>query len=263
MDVLVGVGNSLVRAASMDPYGREFLNEERHGDGWGVLIARINGGSMLHHRSVRAVFEDDAISVIRGFLGGVNGDDAVLMMMHARAASTGTPINLFSTHPVKAETADGLELYMIHNGSFYRDAIAKEVGIEADYAARFNDTYIANLALARRVRGDVTMDDLGWLLKFVKTGANLGIALVRDDSITLVVGSYYRVVDDGKRDARERYYRLYRCELPGGFVYASSTVIDYYRPSFVNNCRALGNGEYHKYYLRSDGTIEQAGLWRF
>lgn len=34
-DTLVGIGNSLVQAASMDPHGKRFLNEERHEDGWG------------------------------------------------------------------------------------------------------------------------------------------------------------------------------------------------------------------------------------
>ncbi len=88
----------------MDPYGKEFLNEERHSDGWGVLLVRVNNASTLYHRSVRAIFMDDAASIVRGFLGSVNDGDLVLMMMHARAASIGTPINVFSTHPVKAVT---------------------------------------------------------------------------------------------------------------------------------------------------------------
>ncbi|WP_243671164.1 hypothetical protein [Vulcanisaeta sp. JCM 16161] len=152
---------------------------------------------------------------------------------------------------------------MIHNGSFYRDDIAKEVGIDRNYAAKFNDTYIANLALSGRVKDDIAKDDLSWLLRFVRTGANLGIALVRDGSITLIVGSYYRVVDDDKKVFRERYYRLYQCELPGGFIYASSTVIDFYKPSAVGNCRALSNGEYHKYHIYGDGSIKQVDLWNF
>ncbi|WP_243677939.1 hypothetical protein [Vulcanisaeta distributa] len=248
----------------MDPYGKDFLNEEKHSDGWGTLLIRVGNASTLYHRSVKAIFMDDAVGIIRGgFLSGINNDDAVLMMMHARAASIGTPINVFSTHPVRAETRNGFELYMIHNGSFYRDDIAKEIGIDKDYTARFNDTYIANLALARRIKNDITKDDLSWLLKFVRTGANLGMALVRDDLITLIVGSYYRAFDDNKRVFRERYYRLYQCELPGGLLYASSTVIDYYKPGFVSNCRALSNGEYHKYYIHGDGIIEFIESWRF
>ena len=261
VEVLTGIGGSLVKAASMDPYGKEFLNEEKHPDGWGALLIRA-GGSVLHHRSVKPIFMDDALGVVRGFLGNAGGD-AVLMMMHARAASTGTPINVFSTHPVKAVTRGGFELYMIHNGSFYRDDIAKEAGIDANYAARFNDTYIANLALAMHVGDDVSKDDLAWLFRFVRTGANLGIALVKDGLVTFIVGSYYRVIDDEKKVFRERYYRLYQCELPGGFVYASSTVIDFYRPNFVDNCRALSNGEYHKYYIYGDGTIKFIEAWEF
>ncbi len=69
----------------MDPYGKDFLNEERHSDGWGgTLLINASNASTLYHRSVKAIFMDDAISIIRGFLSGVNNDDTVLMMMHAR-----------------------------------------------------------------------------------------------------------------------------------------------------------------------------------
>ncbi len=43
---------------------------------------------------------------------------------YARAAGSGTPINIFSTYPVRTKAVNGFELYMIHNGSFYRDDIA-------------------------------------------------------------------------------------------------------------------------------------------
>ncbi len=262
-EVLANVGNSLVKAASMDPYGKKFLNEERHNDGWGVLLVNVASSSAVHHRSVRAIFMDDPMNVIRGFLNNINNNDNVLMMMHARAASTGTPKNIFSTHPVRAVTINGLELYMIHNGSFYRDDIAREASIDGDYASRFNDTYIANLALARQVRDDITRDDLGWLLRFIKTGANLGIALIREDSVILIVGSYYRALNDDRREAREAYYKLYQCEVPGGFVYASSTVIDFYKPNMVTNCHGLGNGEYHKYHIQANNDVQRIDTWRF
>ncbi len=87
--------------------------------------------------------------------------------------------------------------------------------------------------------------------------------MIRDGLITLVVGSYYRAFDDDKKVFRERYYRLYECELPGGFLYASSTVIDYYKPSFIGDCHALSNGEYRKYHIHGDGTIEFIESWRF
>lgn len=68
----------------MDPYGKDFLNEEKHGDGWGTLLIKVNSASTLYHRSVKAIFMDNAISIIKGFLSNVNGDDTVLMMVHAR-----------------------------------------------------------------------------------------------------------------------------------------------------------------------------------
>ncbi len=262
-EVILDLVRSLVRAASMDPYGKEFLDEEQHRDGWGLLIVGVRDSaiSMLHHRSVRPIFEDDPVGIVESFLKGFVG--TVVMMAHARAASTGTPINLFSTHPVRAVTNSGSELYMIHNGSFNKDLLLKAVDMPSNAAARYNDTYVANLALARRVGDDIDRDDLAWLLNYVRTAANLGITLIGNDRVLFITGSYYRLFNDGREVARERYYRFYNCEVSGLSIYASSTVIDHYRPGKLTNCRALANGEYHKYVLRGNGEVEARQTWLF
>jgi Predicted glutamine amidotransferase len=262
-ETLVGVVNSLVNAASMDPYGREFLNEEQHRDGWGALIIGIRDSSvaMLHHRSVKPIFEDNPVGVIGPFLKSLDG--VVVMMVHARAASTGTPINIFSTHPVRAITNGGSELYMVHNGSFSKDLLLKAADVSEGVASRYNDTYIANLALARRIGNDVGKDDLAWLLNHVRTGANLGVALISSDYVSFIAGSYYRLLNDGRDGVRERYYRIYMCEVGDLTIYASSTVIDHYKPSQLakDNCHIIANGEYHKYILHNNGDMEERQVW--
>ncbi|MGC9153814.1 MAG: class II glutamine amidotransferase [Vulcanisaeta sp.] len=260
--VLVGVVDSLVKAASQDPYGKDLYGEEQHKDGWGLLAIKFVDASMsvLHYRNTRPIFEDDAVDIVRSFFNDYRG--MYLLMVHARAASTGTPINVFSTHPVRATTRSGSELYMIHNGSFNRDFIIKELNFSREIASMYNDTYIANLALAGRASNDVNRDDLAWLLNYVKTGANLGISLVNSDNVVFIVGSYYKLMNDGKDEVRERYYRFYYCRNNGQVMYASSTVIDHYRPREFADCMVMRNGEYHKYLVNAS-RFEMKESWLF
>jgi glutamine amidotransferase len=258
--LLTDVVESLRKAASSDPIAAEFLGEDRHGDGWGALIIgfRDSKPSAFHYRSVRPIFEEDPVGIIKPYLSSLVGG-TVVVMVHARAASTGTPVNVFSTHPVKAVTRGGSELYMMHNGSFNKDDILKLLNL-GDLAGRYNDTYIANLALAGRVSNDVNRDDLAWLLNYTRTGANLGVVLVGDGVASVVVGSYFRLMGDGKDELRERYYRLYHCNANDLWVYTSSTLIEHYRPTELRDCRPLINGEYHKYVVSGNG-VEAPEAW--
>lgn len=256
--------NGLIKAASKDLYGYELYGELTHSDGWGMVSLVINGSSpqsLIIHKSLRPIYSDPLFPIISlGGLSNVNG--LLIEMIHARAASEGTPRNITSTHPVHSNVANGGELYMIHNGSFRRDELAKLLNLSDDYRLSYNDTYVANLALASRLsygRSDlVTEDDLRWLLRYVKSGANLGILLVNygDTGITraqLVVGSYYVDPNDGKSIARRNYYKLYWCRVGNASVYSSSTIIDYYAPQGLTNCSPLSNGEYHSYILDIPG----------
>ncbi len=260
-----GIVDSLVKAASNDPYGDALYGERQHRDGWGFLLLGFGGSRrVVYYRSLRPIFEDSATEVVAQALSGLDAGSTVVLMIHARAASTNTPINIPSTHPVMYVTRAGSELYMIHNGSFMKDLIVRELGVDGGFASRFNDTYIANMALAQRLGvDDVDRDALSWLLGRVKTGANLGLALVGGQFVNVVVGSYYRLLGDGKDGVRSTYYKFYRCSVPGGVLYASSTVIDYYRPQFVGDCWVLGNGEYHSYRVDFRGEFTEPMVWRF
>ncbi|MGC8571174.1 MAG: class II glutamine amidotransferase [Caldivirga sp.] len=257
------VVNGLIKAASNDPYGSRLYGEAKHSDGWGkvTLLGRLGGEpSLTVHRSVNPIYLD---SLPNSPLSGlVNGDGVFIEMIHARAASTGTPINLFSTHPVHAVTSTGDEVYMIHNGSFRKEELIKVLGLGGWVETKYNDTFVANLALARRVSSSITIDDLRWLLGFMRTGANLGIMLVKQDMVQVIVGGYHARLNDGKDKERDDYYRLYWCRVGESSLYASSTIVDYYKPHDLANCEPLNNGEYHSYNVNlRTGEVEFNDRW--
>jgi len=162
---------ALREAAAYDPCGEALYGERSHDDGWGILIARLDGSAALHHRSTRPIFSSgsDPESVIPGWAAGA----PVVLMAHARKASEGTPVDLASAYPVHASSAWG-DLYIVHNGSFDRGKLDSLIG----EAAPHSDTWAAAVALASRIRGGVSRRDLEWLLGAERTGANLGIALL-------------------------------------------------------------------------------------
>jgi glutamine amidotransferase len=246
--MLVAVGSfgaqelrSMVRAlrdaAARDPYGEALYGERSHGDGWGILTARLDGSAVLHHRSIHPIYspDSDPEAAIPGWAAGV----PAILMAHARAASEGTPVDIASTHPVHASSGWG-DLYVVHNGSFDRGELDRAIG----EAAPHSDTWAASVALASRIRGRVSRGDLEWLLGAELTGANLGIALLGSAAgPQVIVGSHYRLRGDASDPDVERYYRLYQCASDGGVVYASSTVAEFHLGT--SGCRMLANGEFH------------------
>ncbi|MFP3238838.1 MAG: hypothetical protein RXQ00_06480 [Caldivirga sp.] len=265
LNVREGVVNGLIKAASNDPYGERLYGESSHSDGWGfVSLVTGNPTSPSMFKSLKPIYLDPLSPKI--LLSVHEGHGTLIEMIHARAASTGTPKNMTSTHPVHSITNTGHEVFMIHNGSFRRDDLARYLNLGPSYGASYNDTFIANLALAGRVSDGITVEDLKWLLGYVKTGANLGILMVKYmngqlSEVQLVVGSYYVKANDGKDAARDDYYRLYWCSGNGINVYASSTIVDYYRPVNLPNCTPLRNGEYHSYMVNANTGEYTREVW--
>ena len=240
-------------AAAHDPYGEALYGEVSHGDGWGILIAALEGSRSLHYRSTRPIYGEDSVhisEIIPRWAPGAR----VVVMVHARAASEGSPVNLMSTHPVHAHSPWG-DLYMIHNGQFLRERLGDPSG-QGPMRALHNDTWSAAVALASRIEGRISRGDLEWLLEAEDTGANLGVVLLGGDRTQVVVGSHYSLLGDGRDADRERYYRLYRCGFPGGTVYASSTVAELHMGA--RRCSSVDNGEFHS-YVGSD----EYDVWRF
>ncbi len=216
---------------------------------------------IVHHRSTNPIFEEDAPNIVKGLVKA-SVKSPIILMMHARAASSGTPRNIFSTHPpVRAVTINGSELYMIHNGSFTVDEMRKYLP-PGEELGKYNDTYIANLALARQVRDDLDWSSMDWLLRRTKTGANLGITIISDGRASIITGSYH--VPFQENENAINYYKLYKCDADGGIAYFSSTIVDHYKPMMVGKCNELGNGEYHRYHVAfNDGSVSRGETWRF
>jgi glutamine amidotransferase len=244
---------ALRSAAAHDPYGEALYGEVSHGDGWGILIATLDGSRSLHYRSTRPIYGGDPVHISEIIPHWASGEH-IVAMAHARAASEGSPVNLMSTHPVHAHSPWG-DLYMIHNGQFLRERLG-DPGDRVSTYALYNDTWSAAVALASRIEGRISRGDLEWLLEAEDTGANLGVALLGGDHAQIVVGSHYSLLGDDMDADREQYYRLYRCGIPGGTVYASSTVAELHMGT--RRCSFVDNGEFHS-YVGSD----EYDVWRF
>ncbi|MGC9076658.1 MAG: class II glutamine amidotransferase [Conexivisphaera sp.] len=240
-------------AAAHDPYGEALYGEVSHGDGWGILVATLDGSRSLHYRSTHPIYGEDPAHISELIPSWAPGEH-IVVMVHARAASEGSPVNLMSTHPVHAHSPWG-DLYMIHNGQFLRERLGNPGG-RASVQALYNDTWLAVVVLASRMEGYISRGDLESLLEAEDTGANLGVALLGGDRAQVVVGSHYSLLGDDRDADRERYYRLYRCGFPGGAVYASSTVAELHMGT--RRCSSMDNGEFHS-YVGSDGY----DVWRF
>lgn len=240
---------SLVKAAERDPHGRALFgpDELSHRDGWGFLRIVISGGrvsSLSLGISTRPVFEDPGVLGV-GAPERIPGEAGVLMV-HARAASRGMPVNIFSTHPAEALTPQGYRLFVIHNGTVEKERILGDLGIDpgSSYARRYNDTHFLAQLLASRVVEDLEKPLIEAAAKYLRTALNVGIVLVKDEEAQVAVGSLYRL---GERPAeRERYYRLYEASGEDLAAYASSTLADYYSPSGLA-WKPLPNGLFRIY----------------
>jgi len=245
---------SLVRASEFDPYGG-FITGYRgisHGDGWGslrILITQRGVETLVFSRSLRPIYQDGASRAPAVEIEADGG--AAVEMIHARAASSGMPINIFSTHPAQALTSEGYLVYVIHNGTVDKERILEVLGVEKGgrYAELYNDTQFLAQLVASRVRGHIGEEVLREAIEYTRTALNIGIALVKDGEAEVVVGSFYRVPD--RPIERRNYYRIYRASLGGRFyAYMSSTPVDIYRPEADLEWVEVPNGVFEGYRVR-------------
>jgi glutamine amidotransferase len=239
----------LVGASHYDPYKARLAGPEAasHGDGWGRVTAFVGSGGIAvsFYRSLAPIYVDTPPQSIPETSIGRLSDLLLVDMVHARAASRGMPVNVMSVQPFEYQTSTGSRLFLIHNGSVDKEALAVEVeGINRTVLERYSDTYVMGLWLAQRLRDSIDVELLGELKEHVKTALNLGLILVTPDSVELLAGSYY-----SKEFPQERrdYYKMYYAELPGGsMVLASSTIVDLeeYRPKSIGSWKELENGTF-------------------
>lgn len=244
--------SSLAEAARYDPHSARLFGEEdaSHRDGWGMLSAEVGVGgveSYRVYRSLKPVFEDEWP------FAQVEGRGPSVEILHARAASSGMPVNIFSVHPVEAQSPEGHRLFLAHNGSVDKWGLAKAVGAgEADLKL-YNDTYFLAKFLAARSGELVGGRPIFEASRYTETAMNIAFLLLSERWQLLGVGSYYR-----HRERRD-YYRLYVGRGGGFTVYASSTIVDYYDPlPGLVEWAELPNGSFELYRI-GRGEIAREG----
>jgi len=253
----------IVGASRYDPYAvRAFGREEfSHKDGWGRLRIFLGAGktSIYLYRSTEPIFidrpsEDSFETDIVRY-----SDPLIVDFIHARAASTGNPVNIFSVHPFETATRRGYKIFLMHNGAVdkYRLAETLETKLSKEVIEKYSDTYILALKLGELIDEEMNIEILRKIKGYVKTALNIGFVLLTDDEATVIFGSYYR---DDLSIERKDYYRLYVASLSEkdfeekNIVFASSTIVDFkeYRPKSLTDWRINDNGRYHMIKIKYD-----------
>ncbi len=189
-------------AAERDPYAPGGF---QHGDGWGYAVYTMDG-SLAYYRSAKAVWRDPHVPPL-----GLAG------LAHARAASKGEPLGLLYAHPFQAQTPDGRIIYVAHNGSVDKKALAEALGLDPK---PLSDSWLLALFLAARW-GDPEAA-VAEAARYVKTALNLAVLEVPGPKAYAY--SYYKLPEGPERDLHERYYRLYGVRGEGWSAAVSSSL---------------------------------------
>ncbi len=247
----------IVGASEYDPYSvRAFGPEDfSHRDGWGRFSLFVGLGNRIAsymYKSLSPIFVDKPKEFISKTDLFDLADLMILEFIHARAASSGMPINFFSVQPFEVITRNGSRLILVHNGSIYKEKLASEIETRLSEEAikKYSDSYILALKLAESIEREFDPSILAQFKDYVKTALNLGIILISDDHIVKVFGSYYR--KDLPKEYQD-YYRMYMVTLGSeNIMYASSTLIDFveYKPKSISQWKEIQNGTY--YFVRID-----------
>jgi predicted glutamine amidotransferase len=209
----IDLSHALKLAARHDPYMPS--EKKQHGDGWGFAAASRAG--FMHYKSGIPAWEDPTAVPLRE-----------VVLAHARAASPGEPLGPAHAHPYMVYTPDGRILFVAHNGSVDKKAMAAEVGVDPSL---YTDSYVLALFLARRWEAPQRAFEDS--LRYVKTALN--VAVLELPSLTAHVYTYYR----GPRE----YYALYLIEEGEAKAVASSTLLRHLEA----RGRELENGTYLKF----------------
>ncbi len=213
--------DSFADSAKTDPYLEAVTHGmvHSHDDGWGYLVISPSGRTV--YKSLQPVYNDKRG---RRYLEEALDDEWFIAIVHARKAGLGQPKSLENVHPMCVHSPTYGLLCVSHNGTVYKDRIARILGIES-MEKRLNDTFF----LARLIAGSSNVEESVKRViesKLVKTAMNTGIAIPDQKTADITV---YNVFGYSSK-IREKYYRFYRIEGKGFTAYSSSTLVDYYKP---------------------------------
>ncbi len=197
--------------------------EKSHSDGWGFLGMTLGDEGVMHFRSMTPFYKD-RLDVLNAWVESIEGD--IIFLLHVRAGSPNMAKNIFSVHPIYVEAPSGSQIYLIHNGTLFKEPLARLAGDTADNPRYtiYNDTYYAGKIIANM--NVFSMSKLQSLLeifshpKYLYSAFNFGLVWLSSKTSYLVAGPIYRTA---KGRELVEYYRLYKVEEEDYDLYISST----------------------------------------
>lgn len=185
-----------------DPYLQPAgFNCASHSHGHGYVI--FDGDTGLHHyRSPRPVYEDETP------LPAIKRE--VYAIFHSRLASDPKLSGPNFSHPFVAATAREL-IFFAHNGGVEPDTLPERM-VDSEWA------------LQQIVKAGCIEDALPLLKRRTRKNSALNLLLMvipRADGAKPAI--YYLNHYDTNDPARQDYYRMFTCDLPGGRAVFSST----------------------------------------
>jgi predicted glutamine amidotransferase len=203
---------ALSEAAKRDTVAEKVpLKDTVHDDGWGFAVYSKRG--LTYHRAGRPIFREDVA------LPPTEGE--ILAVFHARQATPGNPVGERYSHPLLAETHNGLTL-LAHNGSLCKDRLAERL----HFAGNLDRITDSELILRYAVQKGLTAAarDLEDCIE-TNSALNLLILEIGDNrQAGIFVKHFYR--KEGRLN-KTRYYELCYEDLAGGRAVFSSTLNDY------------------------------------
>ena len=238
---------ALVSSAYYDPYAAKIFGEKgsSHKHGWGRATVYLSTGkasyAITKHMHPVYVMKPDPIP-----LSSMDDDffrPFLIDMIHVRAASPETPVNLFNVQPFEFVTKSGGRLIIAHNGSVDKEAIASELNgsISREVAEKHSDTFILGQALSQNIGEELDINAIRTYKQYVKSALNLILILMNDSSVQVAFGSYFT------NSEQDQYYRLYLRNDGQSIIVSSSTAIDfYYDERGSQDWVPVKNGEFYK-----------------
>ena len=246
----------LVGSSEYDPHAvRAFgVGKHSHRDGWGRATIFVSPGrkALYMYKSLSPIFVDKPNQPLPEPELLKHCDPVTVDLIHARAGSRGMPLNYFSVQPFETQTRSGARLILMHNGSVDKDRLAKDLSyrLPDEVLEKYSDTYLLTLRLADLIGDEVSISAIRELSKYTKTALNLGIAVIGEDLVTAVFGSYYR---ERLPNEHRTYYKIYAARVgDGSIIFTSSTLVDFseYRPKSLSKWEELPNGTFYFIKIR-------------
>jgi len=250
------VFESLIKASKNDPYLAKLFDKEEasHKDGWGRLNINIYQRkiSLTVHKSIRPIYLETPSTMPIIYPKEVpSREDYVIDFVHARAKSRGMPRNIFSVHPLESITKNGYRLFLIHNGSVYKEKIIEDMTFKMNnkYKELYTDSYFLSMYLANIIEDEIDEHVIRKAAEYTKTALNIGLVLMTNDYLYIATGSFYKEGD--KPIERKNYYKMYRYAEDDMVVYVSSTIVDFeeYKPKTISSWTEVENGYFEIYRI--------------